>query len=149
RGLWWSWLAVVAVVGFVGAADDVEGPSHTHAGTGRGQEAPSLGIDLRRVELRHAPIPTIRLQTSRALVPRVRALAADGDRPARLIIDVPARATAGVPASIPGAGIVRAITVDRTRPREATLTVALAEPSGYRMRTDGRLVTIALEGPVA
>jgi tetratricopeptide (TPR) repeat protein len=45
RGLWWSWLAVVVVVGLVGAADDVDGPSHSDAGTGRGQEAPSLGID--------------------------------------------------------------------------------------------------------
>jgi tetratricopeptide (TPR) repeat protein len=51
--LWWSWLAVAVVVvaGWsVGAADDVEGPSHTDAGTGRGQEAPSLGIELRRVD---------------------------------------------------------------------------------------------------
>jgi tetratricopeptide (TPR) repeat protein len=145
--LWWSWLAVVVVVGTVGAADDVDGSSHARAGRGRGQEAPSLGIELRGVELWREPVPTIRLHASGPLAPRVRALAASGDRPARLSIDIPARATARVPASIPGAGIVRAISVDRTSPRETTLTVALAGPSTYRMRAAGRLVTIAFDAP--
>jgi tetratricopeptide (TPR) repeat protein len=133
---------VLVAVGLVGAADEVVGPSHDDAGTGRGQEAPPLGIELRRVELWREPVPTVRLHTTRPIAPRVIALAADGRAPARLRIEVPARVAARK--LIGGFGAVGRVVVERARRDASVVTIELAADVGHRVRRDGRLTAIEL-----
>ena len=140
---------MVVVVGLAGAADVVVGASHTDANGGRGQEAPSLGIELRRVDLWHEPVPTVRVHTTRPITPRVIALAAEGNRSPRLRIEIGARVVPPVGRAIGGAGVVRGITVEQSSAREAAITVALAKPVGHRVRRDGRLVAIELADDAA
>jgi tetratricopeptide (TPR) repeat protein len=135
---------VVAVVGFAGAADVVVGPSHTDADGGRGQEAPPLGIEIRRVELWRAPVPTVRLHASGPITPRLIDLAAQRDLPPRLRILLDATIAPRARRAIGGSGVVRGITVEQVRAREAAITVTLAAPVRPRVRRSRRVVAIEL-----
>jgi tetratricopeptide (TPR) repeat protein len=134
---------VVVAVGMAGATEVDVGPSHD-TGQGRGQEAPSHGIELRRVELWREPVPTVRLHTTAPIAGRVIALAADGDVPARLRIEVPAHAVPRVRKAIGGVGAVRRVLVERLRRDASVVTIELAAAVEHRVRRDGRLMTVEL-----
>src|SRR5262249_24994245 len=137
RGWWWSWLLVaVVVVRVVGATDEVDGPSQSGGGVGRGRKRPSPPIEIRRVELWREPMPPLRLHTAGPLKPRVERV--DGDRGGspRLVVDVPAPVAARAAETIGGAGVVRQVRVERLGRQATRIVVELAEAVPYRVRQD-------------
>jgi tetratricopeptide (TPR) repeat protein len=116
---------------------------------GRGRKAPSPPIEIRRVELWREPVPTLRIHTSRPVRPAIASVPADGRSPARLVIDVPAPATARATRSIGGFGVVRRVTVASHGKGGTQIVVDLAEPCPHRIRLDGRLAAIELAAPNA
>lgn len=96
---------------------------------------------LERVEVIAEPALAVRLSLSASASFRARTLAADGDLPHRIYIDLDG-ATLGpeTPSVVPGTGAVVRVRTGRFQPTVVRVVLDLIEPTPFRVRADGQTV---------
>jgi hypothetical protein len=106
---------------------------------------------LERITVRGRPSPAVRLRLSGRAAPEVRELAAQGDSPPRVYVDLRGAVLGPALARVvDGTGPVRRVRAGQFDRETVRVVVELREPRRYDVRHDGAWVTLALkDGRVA
>jgi N-acetylmuramoyl-L-alanine amidase len=111
---------------------------------------PATGAVLERVRVVNGAAPVVRLELS-SPVPAGTAtpLPADGERPARVYLDLPATTLAPGATAVAGTGDLLRVRTGQFDPTTVRVVLDLATPSPFAVRTDGRTITITLDAAPA